>query len=184
MGSEDARSTFAERVSAWYSAALPPNSIRRVAVVFVLLFLLLLQLITATLAWGGWAVIQSFTAESGAILAKTLGVDAEVSGSLILLPSRTLSVDTQCTGYTLAVLYIALVLAYPLGAKLRVLAIAIGLPLLFLANVGRLAIVAFASERLADQPFQLMHDYLMEFGMVFVLIMIWAVWLALARDRA
>ena len=180
---DDAKAALPGRASAGLTAVLPKNSLRRVVVLFVILFAALLQLVTSTLNWPVWTAFTSFTADVATKVAQAIGVNAHVTGNLILLPSRTLSVDTQCTAYTLAVLYIALVLAYPLGARTRMLALAVGIPVLFVANITRLTVVAYASERLAERPFMLVHDYLMEFGMVFVLVMLWAVWLSLARER-
>jgi exosortase/archaeosortase family protein len=167
----------------WLESALPRNSVRRVAVVFVLLLGASLAFLTLAHDWSGWQTVTGVTASAGGNSARFFGVNATVSGNLILLPSRSLSVDRQCTAVTLLALYIALVLAYPVSWRMRFLAIAIGTPVLFIANIARLVGVAWASELLTDKPFYLVHDYLFESGMVFVVMMMWVVWLSVASRR-
>jgi exosortase/archaeosortase family protein len=163
---------------------LPHNSVRRVAVVFVILLAVFLPLTTLNGAWSGWQAITGETAFFGGTCARSLGINATVVGSVIHLPSRSLLIDTQCTGVTLMAVYIALVLAYPVSWKMRTLAIVAGIPILFAVNIARVVGVAWASELLPGQSFYLVHDYLFEFGMVFAVLMTWAVWLSIVRRTA
>jgi exosortase/archaeosortase family protein len=167
----------------WLQGALPRNSVRRVAVVFVVLLAVSLAVLTLARGWSGWRAITGVTASVGGSSARFFGVNATVTGNLIQLPSRSLSVDPACTAVTLLALYVALVLAYPVSWNMRFLAIAVGTPVLFLANIARLVGVAWASELLTDKPFYLVHDYLFEFGMVFVVMLMWVVWLSFASRR-
>ena len=160
---------------------LPRNSVQRVAVVFVLLLVVMLPLSMFSADWSGWNTITGTTAAMAARSARAVGIDAQVSGSFILLPSRTLAIDPECSAVTLMVVYIALVLAYPLAWHMRLLALLIGIPLLAVANLARIVGVAYASEMLSDRPFYMVHDYLFEVGMLLLVVAMWAVWLSVAR---
>ncbi len=85
---------------------------------------------------------------------------------------------------SLFAVFVALVLAYPVSWRSRLLAIVVGGPALFAANITRLVGVAWASELLDGRSFYVVHDYLFEFGMVFVVLAMWAAWLSLARRTA
>jgi len=170
---------LAERLS----LALPKNSIRRVAVVFVLILAVLLPISMFSAGWSGWAPVTGAIAAIAGACARFVGLPAVVSGSNIVMPTRTLAVDPQCTAVDLFVVYAALVLAYPLKWKMRLAALAAGAVVLQVFNVLRLIGVAWAAEALNGMQFNLVHDYLFEFGMVFVVMMMWAVWLSLASRQ-
>lgn len=173
-----------ERASGFAGRLLPRNSVRRVAVTFVLILAVLLPLALFSGGWSGWDPVTRTVAATAGACARFLGIDATVDGSVIRLPSRSLSVDPQCTAVDLLAVYAAIVLAYPLPWKKRLMGLALGVVVLQAANLGRLVGVAWASELLTDRPFYFIHDYLFEFGMVFVALMAWAVWLSLARRTA
>jgi exosortase/archaeosortase family protein len=171
-------------ISARLSEALPKNSVRRVAVIFVILLALLLPFTMFNDGWPGWDVLTGATATVGAAGARVLGLHAAVEGNVIHLPSRSLRIDPQCTAVTLLVVYLALIFAYPVSTRMRILAIVIGVPFLMVANIARIVAVAVASELLTGRSFYMVHDYLFELAMVFVVMMMWAVWLSLARNNA
>jgi len=163
---------------------LPRNSVHRVAAVFVLLLAVLLPLALFSAGWSGWGPITGAIAATAGAASRLVGLPVVVQGNLMQLPSRTLAVDPQCTAVDLLVVYAALVLAYPIAWKKRLLALATGAAVLEVINIFRLVGVAWASEVLADRQFTLVHDYLFEFGMVFVVMMMWAVALSVAKQNA
>ena len=165
-------------------AALPRNSMRRVAITFVLILGVLLSISLLSGGWSGWGPITAVVAAAAGACARMVGVHAVVNGNLILLPSRSLSVDPQCTAVDLLAVYAALILAYPLGWRLRLVALAAGAVILQAVNVARLVGVAWVAGVLSGNSFLMVHDYLFEFGMVFVVMIMWAVWLSVARRTA
>lgn len=161
-------------------SALSRNSVRGVAVVFVLLLAVLLPLELFSGGWSGWGPITRTVAATAGALSRIVGIDATVDGNIIRLQSRNLAVDPECTAVDLLAIFAALVLAYPLRWTRKLFALATGGIVIELVNIGRLVGVAWASETLGDNQFHVLHDYLFEFGMVFLVMMIWAVWLSLA----
>jgi exosortase/archaeosortase family protein len=174
------RQGIAERLR----SVVPRNSVRRVAVVFVLILGVLLPLALFSGGWAGWGPITRTVAGWAGACMRAVGIKATVEGNVILLPSRSLSVDPQCTAVDLLAVYTALVLAYPLRWKMRLLALVLGAVVLQVANIARLVGVAWASEVLVGRSFYVVHDYLFEFGMVFVVLMMWAAWLSFAQRSA
>lgn len=176
-----AKTAPAQQKESLVQRLLPARSVRRVVVVFLLLLTVPLSAIPFTGGWTGWIWITSTTARIAGAGARAVGVGATVEGNLILLPSRTLVVDPQCTAFALMAVYTALVLAYPVSRGKRFLALAIGLPLLQIVNMIRIVGAAYASEVLADKSFCIVHDYVFEFGMSFLVFVMWAVWLSSVR---
>lgn len=148
---------------------------------FLLILAILLPLSLFSGGWAGWAPITHAVAGAARAGARLLGTDAAVQGNLILLPSRTLEVDPQCTAVDLMAVYAALVLAYPFAWTKRLAALLVGSVMLQVANIVRLVAVAWVAGFLDQRSFMLVHDYLFEFAMVFVVLMMWAVSLSLAK---
>ena len=58
--------------------------------------------------------------------------------------------------------------------------LAVGLPIIALANLLRLVAAAYASEHLNAATFTFTHDYLFKVGMILVVVALWASWLQMA----
>jgi len=155
-----------------------------VAVIFVVIHTAFLSVVSFSGGWSGWRPITGAVAATAGACSRLVGVDAIVEGNVICLPSANLTVDPQCTAVTLLAIYGALVLAYPIAWKTRLLALAAGTVVLQVVNVVRLVGVAWASEVVADKWFYLLHDYLFEFGMVFVVMLMWMAALSIAKRTA
>lgn len=124
------------------------------------------------------------TAEVTGALSNVTGVPATVIGNQVFLASRVLRIDLDCTGLSILLVYSALVLAYPLSVRTRLLSLAVGVPTLIVANVIRLLAVAQLSGPLEDRAFFFAHDYLFKVYMVAVVIALWAFYLSRARRNA
>jgi exosortase/archaeosortase family protein len=160
------------------------GSLPAIAVIFVVVFGLS-QWLTLVLENAGrlqWLMVGTATLLTTII--EWLGIPVTQNGILLYLTNHTLAIDLDCTGLTIAALYVSLIVAYPLSARTRTLAIAVGLPVIVLANLLRLVGVALASQYLNADMFFFAHDYLFKVVMVFVVIGLWAVWLQMARAHA
>lgn len=162
----------------------PDTPLLRVAILFFVIYALL-QTATWYLGYRGLLqpVMRATASLTGACASLT-GVNAVVSGNEVRLASRILRIDVDCTGIALMTVFSALVLAYPLAAKRKLLGLAIGLPVLVVANLIRLTAVAQLSGPLSDRAFLFVHDYLFQIGMMLVVILLWATYLAWARRHA
>ena len=128
--------------------------------------------------------LMNFTAEVAGWLIDLIGIPTIVVGNQIYIASRILQIDIDCTALAITALYTAFVIAYPLGARIRALALLLGIPVIAIANQLRLIGVAVASEQLSQSTFVFVHDYLFKIVMIFVVVALWATVLQIARGNA
>jgi len=112
-----------------------------------------------------------------------LGVQHRLSGTDIMLSTRTLRITMDCTAAYIMAIYIALIVAYPFTLRLKGAALLIGLPVIYVANLVRLVVIAAISDHSSAQVFTLTHDYLFEVAMVLVVLALWVTWLDFARTN-
>jgi exosortase/archaeosortase family protein len=162
----------------------PDATLIRVAVVFFVIYAILQTVLSGLVYRGYFTPVMALTARITGACSVATGVPATVTGNDIILSSRILRIDTDCTGVTLMMIYAALVLAYPLSAKRKLLGLAAGIPAILIANFIRLLAVAQLSGPLDDRMFLFVHDYLFKIVMMAFVIMAWALYLASARRHA
>lgn len=163
---------------------IPDARLLRVAVAFFVTYSVLQTAVWYLGYRGSLRSLMLFTAQTLGSLVDALGVSARVVGNDVVLATRILRIDVDCTGISLLMLYSALVLAYPLRAKWKFMGLAMGIPVLFLANLTRLIAVAMFSNMLSDKVFLFVHDYLFKIVMMGVVIGLWALFLQEVRRRA
>jgi len=132
---------------------------------------------------GGWSGLSRITASISNWLITAIGLDATSSGIYIHLSNRTLSIDTACTAVFIMAVYAALVIAYPVRMRMRLVGLLVGLPVIFAFNIARIAGVAVVSVYATDY-FTFVHDYVFEVFMVLVALVTWAVWLSFVQKHA
>ena len=162
----------------------PDAGLVKVAVTFVVIFAVMQALVLVLATRGFFEPILNATASFTGACSNATGVPAAVAGNEIALSSRILRIDLDCTGISLMLIYAALVLAYPLSIKRKLIGLGIGIPAIAVFNQLRLLAVAQLSGVLADDVFYFVHDYLFKVLMVAVVIVLWALYLASARRHA
>ena len=156
----------------------------RVAVTFFIIYAVLQAALWALVYRGYFDPVMEWTAVVTGACSVATGVPATVAGDEVALQSRILRIDADCTGVTLMMIYAALVLAYPLGWKNKLVGLTFGIAAIFVTNLIRLIAVAQLSAPLADRAFLFVHDYLFKIVMMAVVISAWALYLAYARRHA
>ena len=126
--------------------------------------------------------IEVATAVVASALMNLTGVVATRAGTLINVPGRELSIGPDCTGISIAVLFVSLVAAYPAKVSSRIIGVLAGVITVIVANLLRLVAVAQIS-RAPDAVFYTAHDFLFQIGMVAVALVVWAYWLSFVRTR-
>ena len=162
----------------------PDIKLLRVAVTFFIIYAALQAALWALVYRGYFDPIQEWTAVFTGACAVATGVPATVTGTEILLSTRILRIDADCTGVTLMMIYTALVLAYPLGWKNKLIGLTFGIAAIFVTNLIRLVAVAQLSGPLDQRTFMFVHDYLFKIVMMAVVIAAWALYLAYSRRHA
>jgi len=160
------------------------SSLATIAVIFVLAFAVLQGAIMLLVTAGRLYWLLEVTASVLSRLIGAAGISVTLSGIQLVMTNHILQIDLDCTGITIAALYVALIVAYPLSARTRLLAVLAGLPAIAIANMLRLFGVALASEYLGAAAFTFAHDYLFKVVMMLVVVGLWAVWLQIARTHA
>jgi exosortase/archaeosortase family protein len=160
------------------------NSLVRVAIVFVVVFAAIEAVIWGAVATGSLYPLMETTSKVTAVLIAWIGIPVSRDGIQLLLSTRILSIDVDCTAIQLIALYTALLIAYPVSNRMRLLGLAVGVPAILLANLVRLLGVALASEHLSPSVFAFVHDFLFKVVMVLVLVGLWGWWVQMARRNA
>jgi len=160
------------------------NSLATIGIIFVLVFALLQALLFVLEAGDHVEWLTDVTALTMGAIVGWMGIPVSVSGHMVTMSNHVLAIDYDCTGLAIVTLYSALVVAYPLNARTRLLALGVGIPAIAVANMGRLVGVALASQYLGQDVFLFVHDYLFKVVMVLVVVGLWAVWLQMARTHA
>jgi len=165
--------------SAWYA----DRKLILVGVRFGLIYTAFMLIISFVTNRNGWAGLASLTATSAHGLIVFSGLSCSLDGIYLNLANRTLVIDLACTAIFIMAVYVALVLAYPVSWRMRLLGIVVGLPVVFVFNLVRIAGAAYASVY-ASAYFTFIHDYVFEVFMVLVLLIVWVAWLSFVRNHA
>ena len=114
--------------------------------------------------------VQRLIAAVSADAARWAGGDAHAQGEEILVKTMVMTINHECTGIFVCVLFASFVLAYPASWSARLWGFAIGLPLFFCVNVLRLAMLARIVE-VYPGAFFYFHEYVWQgIFMLFVLV--------------
>ncbi len=160
------------------------GSLLRVAIVFALVFVALEAAIWGALLAGYMLPVMETTTRAATALISAAGIPVTRTGIQMFLSTRILEIDLDCTAIQLIALYAALVVAYPVSTRTKLLGLAIGVPAILLANLLRLLGVAVASEYASPAAFAFVHDFLFKVVMILVIMGLWAWWLQEARRHA
>jgi archaeosortase B (VPXXXP-CTERM-specific) len=116
--------------------------------------------------------VADTTASVAGSLVAAAGVDNVVDANYIYLDKRTLLVGRDCTAAYLIAVYAALVLTYPSSRRDKLVAFAIGVPVLLAANMARLVGAGLVAEYLPRQ-FDVIHDYLFQVLLAIAVLFAW-----------
>jgi exosortase H (IPTLxxWG-CTERM-specific) len=110
------------------------------------------------------------------VLLEGVGVDNARSGAVLTFRRGGMEVISECSGVYVAILFSAGVLAFPAPWRARLLGLAVGLPIIFVINVLRLATLgAIIAHKQAWLP--LFHEYLWQVFFILVVAALYLVWI-------
>lgn len=113
-------------------------------------------------------------------LIEALGIHVVAHGAYLTLGHAVMEVKFGCNGLEAIVLYVAAVLAYPAGAKLRLLGIVLGSIVLEVLNIIRIGVLAWVLEY-HEKQFALMHEYVTQSIMIALAFIIFLFYLQIAE---
>lgn len=93
-------------------------------------------------------------------------------------------INDDCTGWKSMLFLFALVFAVPaVTTSKRLWALVFGIPIIWVANIGRVVGVVLAEEAYGVNTALMIHDYLWQLGLIIVVLGIWFVWIKWAENE-
>jgi exosortase/archaeosortase family protein len=117
--------------------------------------------------------VQRTIAALSVAIERLVGGHAVAAREDIVVQTMTMTINHECTGVFVYMLFIAFVLAYPAPWIGRLSGLAIGIPLIFAVNVLRLATLARVVE-IYPQAFFYLHEYVWQ-GIFTVFVLVGAI---------
>lgn len=169
------------------TAAVPPAGGNRAFYMLVARFLLYLFVASLAFSMGKaheyLEPLQAVIARSAAIGATILGSPAVSEGSYISIQGYpAILINHECTGIFVLVIFSAFLLAYPSTWLHRLAGIAIGIVILEVVNVARLAVLTVIASRWPDL-FDYFHEYVWQGVFVAMLALLVAIWIDTVNDK-
>lgn len=144
---------------------------------FFLLFLWLLMVRHG--AEEGWMIEESFTQGVvwvSARMLELLGFSAWSGGRVLQVGSFRVQVINGCNGVEALVIYLAAVLAYPAPLRAKGIALAVGIPLIQVVNLGRILGLALVGAYFSPL-FREAHLFVAQGVMVCMVAAVWQWWM-------
>jgi exosortase/archaeosortase family protein len=165
---------------------LTPRQARLWGILAFLLRLCLLSIPLYLVIWLGvdlWAMQVAAASQSGWLL-QAMGYRVVQEGAGLTVNGFTFFIIPDCTGWKSMLFLFALVFAVPaISLRKRLAGLALGIPLIWLGNLGRVAGVVLAQGAWGTEGAMLIHDWLFQAGLVSLVLGIWLAWLLWARGR-
>jgi exosortase H (IPTLxxWG-CTERM-specific) len=151
---------------------------------FVGLFVLFLAAFYAVLSipWvrlDAYPVLLELNADVAAAILSGLGESARSSGVMVISPRSQLSIMRGCDAVDPAMLFLAAVLAFPAPIRAKLLAIAIGLPVLLAANLIRIISLYYVGVHFPG-AFEIVHVDVWQALFIMLTMIVWIIWAARA----
>lgn len=98
--------------------------------------------------------------------------------------SFTFIVVPSCGAIEVMAIFFAAVMAFPAKWRHRAWGVALGLPLMYLVNIARLACLAcLGALDKSGVWFNFVHEYVWQAGYVIFVVIVWMAWAELGRER-
>lgn len=121
-------------------------------------------------------VLCPWTATQVSWAMRLFGVDSSASGTVCTFGPRSVTIVMECTALQVAMIYTALILAYPSSVKAKLIGIGAGLPLILVINIIRLVVICFVLWWKREY-FEMMHIYVWQVVFIVVVVAMAALWI-------
>jgi exosortase/archaeosortase family protein len=113
-----------------------------------------------------------------------MGMVASREGAGMTVQGFSFLIDEDCTAWKPMLFLAALIVAVPAaGWRKRLMGVAVGIPLLWAANLLRIVTVVLAQQSLGTEAALFLHDWVWQLLMVGVALWVWLCWLLYGRAR-
>ena len=130
-----------------------------------------------------FGVVNSMNASLCTAVLNLLGFDATCSGTSVQLANGGMDIISECSAIYVAILFTAGVVAFPTSARARLLGLGLGLPIIFVINIVRLASLG-AVIRYRPDLLPLFHEYLWQVFFILVVAGLYLLWIERFVPRA
>lgn len=154
-----------------------PAPLWRVCLLFAL-FMTLFHLLLWLIVPGDTDPLRSSTTAIVSSLLNGIGISNVMEGTHIILGNSTWIVTPECTAVNVHILFVSFVLAYGSRIRSKLIAIALGLPLLFTANIVRLVVLGWVTENFPTYA-RFAHDFAWQAVFILLVVVVWLVWIEL-----
>ena len=103
-------------------------------------------------------------------------------GTMILFGGFAVEIIEECTGLYEMLIYAAAVLAFPTTVLSRGIGIAMGVPILYAINVGRIIFLLLIG-RFYPEIFDFMHLYFWQATLILMITGVWLLWIFVVVRR-
>ncbi|MGO9379081.1 MAG: archaeosortase/exosortase family protein [Dissulfurispiraceae bacterium] len=104
------------------------------------------------------------------------GLHVIQESNMIYLTNSSWIVATECTAIFIMLIYSSFVLVYPASVKSKGIALLVGIPSIFGANILRLYCMAWI-DYLSPQFSEFFHDYMWQVAFIVMVVFMWLVWI-------
>lgn len=118
----------------------------------------------------------SFTASLADWLLHLTGFSSLQEANLLSLESFSVEVALECVGIYQVLVFSSAVLAFPAGAKKRLLGILLSLPLFYLVDLLRICALLLVGN-FHPRLFEFIHLYTGQIFIIFVVLLAWLFWI-------
>ncbi len=120
--------------------------------------------------------LQTSTSDVITNLIRVSGLQVVQNGNFIYLKNSSWFVSMACTAVYIMVIFAAFVLVYSASLKEKGIALGLGIPFIFGANITRLYCMAWI-DFLKPQYSNLFHDYMWQVAFIVMVIFLWIIWI-------
>ena len=174
-------------MSPGFDRILPPfrrhfPTIRFVLLTFGLLVVAYWVLHRPTVVRSIVAPYTAFVASVSGGLLRLVGVSAQSHGAVISSPGFSVAIRSVCNGLEVTAIFIAAVLAFPVGWRSKLVGVAVGYTAVFLVNILRIVVLFLIGLHMPN-VFESAHYYYAQGFVILVTAIVWVVWVSVCTRR-
>jgi archaeosortase B (VPXXXP-CTERM-specific) len=132
--------------------------------------------------WKETDPLREYTTRVVSFLLGQLNIANAVQGNSIILRNESWIVTQECTAINVAILFVSFVLAYASSVRAKLLALVVGIPILFAANLSRLVTLGLLTEHFPSKA-HFFHDFVWQAVFLFFVVAMWLIWIKLVVTR-
>jgi archaeosortase B (VPXXXP-CTERM-specific) len=120
--------------------------------------------------------LAELTAQLSSLFLELVSDTVKLRGKIVIYGNFAVEIIEECTGLYEMLIYAAAVLAFPTTLVKKGIGVAMGLPILYAINVGRIIFLIWVG-RHHPQIFDFMHLYFWQATLILMITSVWLLWI-------